>query len=454
MLRASKDSVYPVVLCGGSGARLWPLSRSNAPKQFIKLFDDKSLLQNTCLRAQALGIKNLPIVVSNHAQRFKVAEEMNEINVLKNNNIILEPSAKNTAPAILIAALNAIEKDPHAILLILPSDHYISDLEEFMVAFEQVIDYASSDYIATFGIQPTYPATGYGYLKKGRCLGNRVYEVSKFVEKPNQVLAASYLNAKAYFWNSGIYIISAKTYLNTIQLLQPGLYNYCVKAYKNRQQDLDFLRIDSTIFNKIKPISVDYAVMEKYHKMVMVPLKKTIWSDVGSWKALYDLNKKDRCNNVVLGDVYPINTNDCYIHGKDKLIATIGVENLTIVDTQDALLVCQNNSLQQVKDVFNLLLQQDRKQAIEHAIISRPWGHKKQLIYNELIKVNQVTILPNKEILSQLYYNLFGHWLVLKGQANIEHNHRITKLESQEFITIQPNERYVISATSFKFKDL
>lgn len=340
-------TIYPIILSGGAGTRLWPLSWGDHPKQFLKLTSDKTMIQETLLRLKGLDIAD-PIVSCGVDHRFLVAQQLGELGVKP--SILLEPMAKNTAPAIACACCAAMKKDKDAVVVVLPSDHVIKDVETFQTSVMKAAEQAEKGSLVTFGIVPTFPATGYGYVKSGEHLEHHVYKLDKFVEKPCLELAQEYLDSGEYSWNSGMFVIKASVFLDELKLHNPEMAELSIKAFEKAVVDEDFIRLDKETFGQIKGDSIDYAVMEKTSKGVIVKLNAG-WDDVGSWSALYDISKKDGNLNVIKGDVIALDTTSSYIRGGSRTIATIGLDNVVIVDSEDSLLIASKGKIQDVKKV-------------------------------------------------------------------------------------------------------
>ncbi len=404
-----------VIMAGGSGSRLWPVSRSNFPKQFINLMSSNSMLQDTLLRTPS-ETKNSPYVICNESTRFLVAEELQNINV-QNPNIILEPVGRNTAPAIALAAIDAVHKGHDPIMVVLASDHVIKDEKAFHEALNAAEQAAHNNKLVTFGIVPTHPETGYGYIKKGQ-QSSTGFEVAEFVEKPNLETAEGYLASGNYLWNSGMFAFKASVYLGELIQYNPEIFKVCEDAINNKNEDLDFIRIKKEIFDKCPDDSIDYAVMEKTSDSVVIPLDAG-WSDVGSWSSLFEISEKDDSDNAIFGDVVTNETESCYIRGNERLIATIGVKDLVIVDTKDALMVAHKNSTQDVKKVVNQLKEQQRSEYAFHREIYRPWGKYDSIDSGERYQVKRITVKPGAKLSVQMHHHRAEHWIVVSGTAKV-----------------------------------
>ena len=401
-------------MCGGSGTRLWPLSRALFPKQFLSLVNDSSLLQNTLERLPENTAD--PIFICNEEHRFLVAEQIRQFS--GKASILLEPEGRNTAPAIALAAIDALQKNSEAMLLVLASDHVIKNDVAFKAAVKAAQIEAEKDNLVTFGIVPTSPETGYGYIKQGEKLTDTSYQVAQFVEKPNAEKAAEFLSSGDYLWNSGIFMFKASRYLAELEAHRPDIYAACQNAMKNVSPDLDFLRPDKEAFLACPEDSVDYAVMEKTAAAVVVPLDAG-WSDVGSYSALWEISEKDADQNVLKGDVMAVKSNNCYMHTDDKLIATVGVSNLVIVNTPDAVLVADKDNVQDVKAIVQQLKADARSEATLHREVYRPWGKYDSVDNGERFQVKRITVKPGAKLSVQMHYHRAEHWIVVSGSAMI-----------------------------------
>ena len=407
--------IIPVLLAGGVGSRLWPLSRELYPKQCINLFDPlKSLIQQAAERAQAVGIDAAPIVVCNDEHRFLIAQQMADLNITA--DIVLEPEGKNTAPAIALAAFQALSRDAEAMLLILPADHVIRDHQLFASAVEQAVELAQAGKLVTFGVQPTYPETGYGYIQavdKGV-----VSVVQAFKEKPDAATAQQYLDAGGYYWNSGMFVFGAQHYLDELKLLAPAIYAAVAEAFAGRQPDLDFVRIDAQAFAQSPADSIDYAIMEKTTQAMVVPYAGD-WNDIGAWAALYDLNEKDADNNVLSGDVLTHEAHGNYIRAESRLVAVIGVDDLAIVETKDAIAVVPRHRAQDVKLIVDQLKALGRSEHEMHTKVHRPWGSYEGIDRGSRHQVKNIRVKPGEKVSVQMHHHRAEHWIVVSGSANV-----------------------------------
>lgn len=411
--------ILPVVMAGGTGSRLWPMSRELYPKQFLRLIGNNSMLQETILRLNGLKTSS-PIIICNEQHRFLAAEQLRQIEQL-DNNIILEPVGKNTAPAIALAALSAIKKnDEDPLLLVLAADHIIEDISAFHSAINMAIVHANAGKLVTFGIVPTGPETGYGYIHRSEQYADTAYNVCRFVEKPNLETATLYLDSGEYYWNSGIFLFRAQRYLDELRKFRPDILEICEKAIENISKDTigDFIRVSEDEFSRCPDESIDYAVMENTSDAVVIPLNAG-WSDVGSWSALWDVSQQDDDNNSISGDVFTYKTANCYINTDDTFIATVGVKNLVIVNTKDALLVIDKTQVQDVKKVVEYLKKSKRREYKLHRESYRPWGRHDEVVNTDKYHINRVTVKPGGKFSLQRHLHRAEHWVVLLGTAEV-----------------------------------
>lgn len=431
----NKINILPVIMAGGVGSRLWPLSRMLYPKQFLSLVNDNpaTMLQETILRLKGIEY-SAPFIICNEEHRFIVAEQIRGAK-LEYGKIILEPTGRNTAPAITLAALKAIEGGDDPILLILPADHTINDNISFTQVIEDSISLALSDKLVTFGIVVDKPEIGYGYIKRGDSIGLNAFKVDSFVEKPNLETAMNYLASGEYYWNSGMFLFKASVYLKEIEKFQPEILKHCNLALNKEKTDLDFTYIDKSLFEQCPDNSIDYAIMEKTNKAVVIPLDVD-WSDVGSWSALWDINKKDNDGNVIIGDVISTNCQNNYIFSQNKLIATIGIDNLIIVETKDAVLISSKDSVQDIKLIVKRLKELNRKEYFVHREVYRPWGIQDTLVDGERFSVKRVTMNSGKRTITQKHYHRSEHWIVVSGTAKVYIDGKYSLITENESIYI------------------
>lgn len=425
------SNILPVIMAGGSGSRLWPMSRTHYPKQFLSLTNDTSMLQDTILRLE--GIEHAPVLlISNEEHRFLVAEQL-RANNFDHSGIILEPFGRNTAPAVALAALRAVEDGKDPVLLVLAADHLIKQDDIFREAVEMAKPLAENGKLVTFGIVPTKPETGYGYIRSGKQFGqSSAYSVDAFVEKPSLSVAEQYLKEGGYYWNSGMFMFTASRYLEELKKFRPDILTAVKNAYSGAHADLDFIRLDEEAFAKCPDESIDYAVMEKTNDAVVCPLDAG-WSDVGAWSSLWEVSDKDDNSNVIRGDVLTDNSYRCYINSPERLVAAVGVEDLVIVDTKDALLVANRDRVQDVKNIVSDLKADERSEFKHHREVYRPWGMHDHIADGERYHVKKVVVKPGQKTAMQLHYHRAEHWVVVSGTATVyrgSEKHIITENES------------------------
>lgn len=412
------NKLIPIILSGGSGNRLWPRSREAFPKQLLNLSGDHSLLQNTVLRVADLPNALSSIVVSNAKYRFLVAEQLNQIQQ-NDTHILLEPVGRNTAPALAIAAMQVVESHGDGVMLALPADHLIEDRAAFHAAVSVAMQHAEQNKLVTFGIAPTKPETGYGYIQAGDALQDGAFVVQNFVEKPDQTLAEQYVAAGNYFWNSGMFVMKASVYLSALKQYAPDILAACQTAFDKKQSDLHFTVLDAAAFATCPKDSIDYAVMEKTHDAVVVPFKAA-WSDVGSWSALQDIGQKDANQNVLHGDVVTEGVCGSYIYAQDRLVAAVGLQDHVVVETKDAVLVAHKDACQDVKKITQQLQAANRLEAVVHQQVYRPWGYYESLSSGPGFQVKRIVVNPGARLSLQLHHQRSEHWVVVSGVASIE----------------------------------
>lgn len=420
--------IVPVILSGGTGSRLWPLSREVYPKQLLPLVDQHTMLQNTALRVQ--GIEDLapPLVVCNEAHRFMVAEQLRQLD-LQPRAVILEPLGRNTAPAVAVAALKALEGGDDPLLLVLPADHIIRDAPGFREAVARVAPHAKAGKLATFGILPTHPETGYGYIQAGG--EGEVSPVQAFVEKPDLETAKGYLVAGGYFWNSGMFLFRASRFLEELEKFQPEIPAACREALAAAREDLDFLRLDAEAFGRCPSDSIDYAVMEHTQDAVVAPLDVG-WNDVGAWSALWEVGEQDAHGNVAQGDVLCEDSQGCYLRAESRLLATVGVENLVVVETPDAVLVAHRDRVQDVKAIVERLKRGGRLEGHSHRKVYRPWGSYDSIDHEDRFQVKRITVNPGAALSLQMHHHRAEHWVVVRGTAKITRNDEVILLSENQ----------------------
>lgn len=405
--------MIPVVLSGGAGTRLWPLSRSQYPKQFLPLVSEHTMIQETLLRLCGLPDLQPPIAVCNESHRFMLAEQLQEIG-FQPAAIVLEPVGKNTAPAVALAALCAA--DENDVLLVLPADHVIADCAPFHAAVAEACRLAEQDFLVTFGIVATTPETGYGYIRAGDRQYGNAYNVAAFVEKPDLDTAKNYLASGEYFWNSGMFAFKAGRFLRELQKFNPQMLEVCQAAMQQARADLDFIRVDREIFAGCPADSIDYAVMEKTDAAVVIPLAAG-WNDVGSWSALWEVTAKDGAGNAIKGDVMTVDTRNSYIHSSNKLVAVIGVDDLIVVETDDAVMIAAKDKVQEVKAIVDQLKAAGRSEAQVHRKVYRPWGHYDLVDAGDRHQTKRIVVKPGAKLSVQKHHHRAEHWVIVKGTA-------------------------------------
>ncbi|MFV7639070.1 MULTISPECIES: mannose-1-phosphate guanylyltransferase/mannose-6-phosphate isomerase [Shewanella] len=407
--------ILPVIIAGGSGTRLWPLSRDNYPKQFLTLNGQHTMLQNTLLRLQ--GIEHSPaMVICNEEHRFIAAEQLRQINA-RHGGIFLEPVGRNTAPAIALAAFKSMQKGDDPLLLVLAADHVIEKKHSFQKAVFQATHFANQGKLVTFGIVANKPETGYGYIKRGRPFEG-AFVVERFFEKPKFETAREYVASGDYYWNSGMFLFKASRYLEELKTFRPDIYQACERAVKVQSSDLDFVRVDQVAFESCPGESIDCAVMEHTADAVVVPMDAG-WSDVGGFSALWDVSAKDVKGNVFSGDVKSVDTKNTLVFGEDKLVATVGVEDLVIINTKDAVLVAHKEYSQQVKHIVNQLKAENRGETTFHREVYRPWGKYDSIDKGERFQVKRITVKPGAKLSVQMHHHRAEHWIVVSGTAKV-----------------------------------
>lgn len=413
--------IFPVILSGGAGTRLWPLSRAMFPKQFIDFFKDGSanLLAATVGRLTGDGFA-APTLISNNDHRFLIRETLEGCGVAA-REIILEPCARNTAPAIAVAAENICAEDPDAVLAVMPSDHLITDPEAFVAAVRLASQVAANGRMVLFGITPDTPHTGYGYIERGAPLpdgDDAAFAVLSFREKPNAATAQAYIEAGHYFWNSGIFVLHARTFLNELEQLEPGALEAARSALDLATRDFEFLRLDKGAFEQARSISVDYAVMERTSHAAMIPVDMG-WNDIGSWASLAEAYPHDENGNVVNADAVVTDTHNSFIHSDRRLVATLGLENLVVVDTPDALLVADKSKVQGVSQIVKTLRDAGRQEPEQHVRNLRPWGYFETLAVGPRFQVKKLHVVPGGKLSMQMHHHRSEHWIVVQGTAKV-----------------------------------
>jgi mannose-1-phosphate guanylyltransferase / mannose-6-phosphate isomerase len=424
--------MIPVILSGGAGTRLWPLSRGQYPKQFLPLVTGQTMLQETLLRLQGIAGLTAPIAVCNEDHRFMLAEQLWEIGV-KPAAIILEPIGKNTAPAVALAALSA--KSPDDVLLVLPADHVVADRPAFHEVVNAAERLAKNNFLVTFGIVATEPETGYGYIKAGSIQHSEAFNVAAFVEKPNLETAEAYIASGEYYWNSGMFAFKAGRFLQELEKFNPEMLAACRASLEVAKTDMDFVRVDKEIFSACPADSIDYAVMEKTDAAVVIPLNAG-WNDVGSWSALWDVTAKDDAGNAIKGDVLTVDTHNSFIHSSNKLVTVIGVDNLVVVETDDAVMIAAKHRVQDVKAIVDKLKVENRSEAEMHRKVYRPWGHYDLVDCGDRHQTKRIVVKPGAKLSVQKHHHRAEHWVVVKGTAWVHRDGEDTLVTENESIYI------------------
>jgi mannose-1-phosphate guanylyltransferase/mannose-6-phosphate isomerase len=411
--------IFPVVLCGGAGSRLWPMSRQLLPKQFLPLVSEQTMLQETVARLRGLPGAQPPIIVSNHEHRFLVAEQLRAIDVRPRAQI-LEPAGRNTAPAVAVAALGLVREVPDAVMLVLPADHLIRDVAAFHAAVVKAAAVARTGALATFGIRPDHPATGYGYIERGAPIDGHegAFRVARFVEKPDAATARGFLERGTYAWNSGMFVLGARRYLEELGRHAAAILEGSRKALDAAATDLDFVRLDAAAFADCPADSIDYAVMEKTDAAAVVPADIG-WSDVGSWATLWEVGDKDRDGNVLRGDVHIRSSANCYVRAEKRLVSVLGLRDAVVVETDDAVLVASKEEAQKVKDVVGHLDAHNRTEHVSHRRVYRPWGYYESIDDGDRFQVKRLMVKPGAALSLQMHHHRAEHWVVVSGTAKV-----------------------------------
>tara|TARA_Y100001978_G_scaffold200373_1_gene216536 strand:- start:1108 stop:2547 length:1440 start_codon:yes stop_codon:yes gene_type:complete len=439
------STLLPVILCGGTGSRLWPLSRHSFPKQYISLFNGNknSLLQETQSRLKNINQIESPIIICNEEHRFIVAEQMRAINITP-KSILLEPFGKNTAPAIITAALKCSEEGDDPNLLILSADHNIEDVKQFLIVIEEAKKYSEEGKIVTFGVVPTSPETGYGYIQASENFEREIkaYPIKRFIEKPNLEYAKKLLKQKSFYWNSGIFMAKSSTLINQANKYCEGLTSFCKESIDEKLIDLDFQRLKKEAFEKCQNISIDKAIMEKTNIGMVIPLQAG-WSDIGSWKTLWEVSRKDENGNVLSGKIINESIKNCYIKSDKKLVVGIGLEDLIVVDTNDAVLIANKNDSQQVKNIVSYLQKLGINEGKNHQTMYRPWGSYTSIARGDKWQLKTIEVKPGGKLSLQLHHHRAEHWVVVKGKAEvqIDNNKKILRENQSVYIPLGSKHR-------------
>ncbi|MGX6565908.1 mannose-1-phosphate guanylyltransferase/mannose-6-phosphate isomerase [Cupriavidus necator] len=412
--------ICPVILCGGSGTRLWPMSRSTYPKQYLKLAGGRTLVQQTAMRLRAVHGVAPPIVITNAEQRFLVAEQLREVGITP-SSIVLEPVGRNTAPAVAVAALLASREAEDTLLMILPSDHVIQDEEVFCRLVDTAAALAQDNYLVTFGVEPTEPHTGFGYIRSGGTLSSErsAYLVDRFVEKPDKDAAVRLLQEGGYYWNSGMFMMRASAYLDELARHEPLILAQTELAVASAASDLDFFRLGAEAFAACPDISIDYAVMEKTERAAMVAAAGLGWSDIGSWTALADIAATDANGNALSGDVLIEDASNTYIRAEHRMVAAVGVRDLVIIETADAILVSHRDKTQEVKKIVERLNSSGRHESFTHRRVFRPWGSYEGIDKGDRFQVKRIVVKPGSSLSLQMHHHRAEHWVVVSGTARV-----------------------------------
>jgi len=421
----------PVILSGGSGTRLWPLSRKNLPKQFLALSGSSTLFQQTVERTRTLTDVGAPIVVCSEDHRFLVAEQLRALGI-DGASILLEPVPRNTAPAIAMAAWQAQASNADAILLVLPADHLIGDTSSFAEAVGKAMPLAEQGWLVTFGIRPAAPETGFGYIKQAEAIGHGAFRVGRFVEKPDAATAGKYVRSGDYAWNSGMFLFKASRYLEELKQFAPTIHSASETAFKAAKADLDFVRIDKDAFAASPEKSIDYAVMENTARAAVLPVSCE-WSDIGSWDALWATSIRDSDGNRLEGDVIAIDSHNCFVRGTDRrLVAALGLEDVVIVDTPDAMLVASRSHVQDVKQLVDKIKADGRQEHLFHRKVYRPWGSYDSIDVGDRFQVKRISVKPGAALSLQKHRHRAEHWVIVSGTAEVTRNEEVFLLGENE----------------------
>jgi mannose-1-phosphate guanylyltransferase / mannose-6-phosphate isomerase len=428
--------IHPVILSGGAGTRLWPLSRASYPKQLLKLSSQRTMLQDTVARGLIDVGFAAPLLVCNEEHRFLVDDQLQQIGI-KPQAILLEPTARNTGPAIAAAALWLLSRDPDALMLVQPSDHVIASPADFHRAVMRGVAAAQEGRLVTFGIKPVRPDTGYGYIQSGEALsgGDGVFGVDRFVEKPDRETAQRFVDSGAFFWNSGIFLLSARAYLGELSRINPTMLDACERAVRDGQEDLAFFRLSAEPFGEAPSLSIDHAVMEHTSRAAVVPVDMA-WSDVGSWPALRDIATADGDGNVLQGDVLAERMTNSYIRSEGRLVAAVGLDNVVVVATDDAVLVADANSAAEVSGIVAKLRGQNRSESQQHVTCHRPWGHYRSVDAGDRFQVKRITVKPGAKLSLQKHYHRAEHWVVVHGTAMVQRGEERMLVRENESVYI------------------
>ena len=433
--------LYPVILSGGSGSRLWPLSREHYPKPLLPLVSDNTLLQETACRLDGMPDLGDAVYVCNETHRFLLAEQVAQLGKTA-ATIILEPEGRNTAPALTLAALYLVKQDPDAMMVVMPADHVMTEPQQFVAAVEQGSDNAEQGALVTFGIVPESPETGYGYIKRDAPIGSSgAYTVARFVEKPDQQKAEQYVSEGDYYWNSGIFLMRADRWLDEISQHRPDILKNCRAAMNKGIQDSDFFRVDKELFHECPSDSIDYAVMEKTDRAVVVPISAG-WSDIGAWPALWNVCPQDADGNVIQGDVLVEDTRNAFLVAQHRCLATVGLDNVVVVETADAVLVASMDKAQDVKAIVDRLKDSGRDESKMHRQVYRPWGSYEGIDAGSRFQVKRLSVKPGAQLSLQMHHHRAEHWIIVKGTARVTCGDQVFTLHENESTYIPIGEKH------------
>ena len=433
-------AIVPVILCGGTGSRLWPMSRRLLPKQFLPLATDKTLLQDAALRTRGIAGCSAPVVVANAEHRFLVADQLAELGIAA-RALLLEPAGRNTAPAVAAAALCVAREAPEAVLLVQPADHRIGDDAAFRAAVGEAVAAARAGHLVTFGVPPTEPATGYGYIEAGEPLGAETFRIRRFVEKPTLDEARAFLARGGFYWNSGMFVFEARRYLEELGRLRPEMLAAVRAAVDRAVPDLAFLRLEADAFSACPADSVDYAVMERTSAGAMVRAAMG-WSDVGSWTSLWEAGDKDAAGNVSRGDTLVRDSGGCYVHAASRHVSVLGAQDLVVVETDDAVLVAAKAHAQQVKELVEHLDRGNRTEHVSHRRVHRPWGYYESVDAGPGFQVKRLMVKPGHKLSLQLHHQRAEHWVVVSGSARVTRGDEVFELGRNQSTYIPVETRH------------
>jgi mannose-1-phosphate guanylyltransferase/mannose-6-phosphate isomerase len=433
--------IVPVILSGGSGSRLWPLSRKAMPKQLLALTGPATMIQETVARARGAAFA-APIVIAGQEHRFMIAEQLRAAGI-EGATIILEPAGRNTAPAAAVAALKVLEDDPDGLVLLMPSDHVVGNVGAFHAAVQVAAAAARTGALVTFGIKPAAPETGYGYIKSGAPIKGvpGAYAVERFVEKPDRAVAETYLASGEYYWNSGMFLFSAKVFIKDMERLEPAMLGCCRDAITHAHRDMDFIRLGEAGFLACPSQSIDYAIMEHVPHAAIVPVEMG-WSDVGSWQSLWDISPRNADGNTILGDVVTEKASNSYIRSEGPLVAVVGAENLVVVATKDAVLVSHRDAAQDVKKIVAQLESQSRGHHLHHTVVHRPWGSYESIDTGDRFQVKRIVVKPGAKLSLQMHHHRAEHWIVVRGTAMVTCDDKEFLLQENESTYIPLGSRH------------